>query len=55
MNSRERVHRIIDREPVDQIAIFDSFWTEVRDDFHAQGVPKDTTIEVYFNFDIGMV
>ena len=39
MNSRERVRKIINREPVDRIAIFDSFWNEAREDFHTQGVP----------------
>jgi len=55
MNSRERVRRIINREPVDQIAIFDSFWNEVREDFVHQGASADQTLEEYFEFDIGMV
>jgi uroporphyrinogen decarboxylase len=54
MNSRERVRRIINREPVDRIAIFDSFWDSVRSDFHDQGVPEENTLEEYFDFDIGM-
>lgn len=54
MNSRERVRKIINREPVDQIAIFDSFWNEVREDFHDQGIPREITLEDYFEFDIGM-
>ncbi|MCJ7703069.1 MAG: hypothetical protein MUO62_15915, partial [Anaerolineales bacterium] len=54
MNSRERVRKIINREPVDRIATFDSFWTEVIKNFHTQGVLADTTLEEYFDFDIGM-
>lgn len=54
MNSRERVRKSINREPVDRIAIFDSFWNEAREDFHEQGVPKDIALEDYFDFDIGM-
>ncbi|MBC8504603.1 MAG: hypothetical protein ISR58_18505 [Anaerolineales bacterium] len=54
MNSRERVRRIINRQSVDRIAIFDSFWSEVREDFHKQGVPLDIELEEFFDFDIGM-
>jgi hypothetical protein len=32
------------RKSVDRIAIFDSFWNEVREGFHAQGVPNETTL-----------
>ena len=55
MNSRELVRRIINREPVDRVAIFDSFWNEVREDFVREGVPDKITLEEYFEFDIGMV
>jgi uroporphyrinogen decarboxylase len=55
MNARERVRNIINREVVDRIAIFDSFWIETREDFHTQGVPRETTLEEYFEFDIGMI
>lgn len=55
MNSRERVRKIINREPVDRIALFDSFWNETREDFVAQGVPTDQTLDEYFEFDLGMV
>lgn len=54
MNARERVRNLINLEPADRIAIFDSFWSEVREDFHTQVVPEDTTLEEYFGFDIGM-
>lgn len=54
IDSQERVRRLINRQPVDRIAIFDSFWNEVDRDFHEQGVPKDVALEDYFSFDIGM-
>jgi uroporphyrinogen decarboxylase len=55
MDSRELVRRIINREPVDRVAIFDSFWNEVREDFVSEGIPDGITLEEYFEFDIGMV
>ena len=54
MDSRKRVRRLINREPADRIAIFDSFWTQTLADFRAQGMPAEIWPEDYFDFDISM-
>ncbi|MBN1267621.1 MAG: hypothetical protein JXA25_19170 [Anaerolineales bacterium] len=54
MDSRELVKRVLNRQPVDRIPMYDSFWTEVVRDFHNQGIPADTRPEDYFQFDLDM-
>lgn len=52
MDSRERVRRLIDRQPADRVALFDSFWWETERAFHLQGMPVGISPRDYFDFDI---
>jgi uroporphyrinogen decarboxylase len=54
MDSRELVKRVLNREPVDRIPMYDSYWNEVVRDFHAQGVPENTRLEDHFQLDFDM-
>ncbi len=54
MDSRELVKRVLNREPVDRIPMYDSYWNEVVRDFHAQGVPENTRLEDHFLLDFDM-
>ncbi|MBE3099538.1 MAG: hypothetical protein IMZ44_20665 [Planctomycetes bacterium] len=53
LTSRERVGRILRRRPVDRVAAFESFWSDTRDAWVAQGrVGKDESLEDHFNLDL---
>lgn len=54
MDGRERIRRLIDRQPADRVAIFDAFWEATERDFHDQGMPAGVTAEDYFDLDLGM-
>jgi len=54
MDSRELVKRVLNRQPVDRIPLYDSYWTEVVRDFHTQGIPADTRLEDHFQLDLDM-
>jgi uroporphyrinogen decarboxylase len=54
MNARERIRRLINREPADRVGIFDSFWWETERDFRNQGMPDGVAAEDYFDLDVGM-
>ncbi|MCX5675104.1 MAG: hypothetical protein NTX87_08855 [Planctomycetota bacterium] len=53
LTSRERVKRILRRRPVDRVAAFESFWSDTRDAWVAQGhIGKDESLEDHFNLDL---
>ena len=54
MDSRELVTRVLNRQPVERIPMYDSYWNEVIRDFHEQGVPENMSMEDYFKLDIGL-
>ena len=53
MNSRERINRIIDHQPVDRVGVFEHFWEDTRKLWVEQGhVDEDQTAEEHFGLDI---
>lgn len=54
MTGQERIRLLIDHQPADRVGIFESFWWETEQEFHAQGMPADTSAEDYFGLDMGM-
>lgn len=53
LTSRERVERILRRRPVDRVAAFESFWSDTRDAWVAQGhIGKDESLEDHFGLDL---
>ena len=53
LTSRERVQRILKREPVDRIAVIESFWADTRRAWIAAGsIPEDANFDDLFGFDI---
>ncbi len=52
MNGKERVIAAIERQPVDRIPIYDSFWLDTLGRWQEEGFPPDTNPEEYFDFDI---
>jgi uroporphyrinogen decarboxylase len=53
LTSRERVARILRREPVDRIAAYESFWGDTQQAWSAQGrVGKDEPLEDHFGLDL---
>jgi len=54
MNSRERVRRTLDRQPVDRIPMYDSYWWDTERDFRQQGIPQGQSLVDYFQLDMDM-
>ncbi|MBM4019856.1 MAG: hypothetical protein FJ288_16300 [Planctomycetes bacterium] len=53
LTSRERVGRILKRQPVDRVAAFESFWTDTREAWAGQGhVGKDEALDDHFGLDL---
>ena len=53
LTGRERMGRILRREPVDRIGLCESFWAETRDKWVGQGhVGEDESLEDHFAFDL---
>jgi uroporphyrinogen decarboxylase len=53
LTSRERMVRILKRQPVDRIGAYESFWSDTHRKWAAQGhVGKDESLEDHFRFDL---
>ncbi|NLW51137.1 MAG: hypothetical protein GXY85_09905 [Candidatus Brocadiaceae bacterium] len=53
LTGRERIARILRREPVDRIGLFESFWGDTRKKWIAEGhVRADEDLPTHFGFDI---
>jgi uroporphyrinogen decarboxylase len=53
LTSRERIERILKREPVDRIGLCESFWSDTRKAWIEAGdIPADVGFEDLFGFDI---
>lgn len=53
LTSKERITRILKREPVDRIGVFESFWPETEKKWQEEGhLQKDETPVDHFNLDI---
>jgi len=52
LTSKERIQRILRREPVDRIGISESFWGETIAKWRSEGkLPEDVDPSDHFNFD----
>ena len=53
LTSRERIGRIIRREPVDRVGLFESFWADTRDHWIEQGkLSVDEDVHDHFRMDM---
>jgi uroporphyrinogen decarboxylase len=53
LTSRERIARILKRQPVDRVGAFESFWGDTRQAWADQGhIAKDESIEDHFGLDL---
>lgn len=53
LTSRERVARILNREPVDRVAAFESFWGDTQKEWVSRGhIEADEAIEDHFGLDM---
>jgi uroporphyrinogen decarboxylase len=53
LTGRERIRRILRREPVDRIGLYESFWGDTRKKWTAQGhVREDEDLATHFGFDL---
>ena len=53
LTSRERIDRILKRQPVDRIGAFESFWEDTRRKYVSEGhLGEDESLNDHFDFDI---
>lgn len=53
MTGRERIARILHRQPVDRIGLFEHFWDDTQRIWKANGwIPDETPFEDFFGFDM---
>lgn len=52
MNGKERITKMLRREPVDRIPVYEHFWGDTRAAWKAAGHIKDESLDDHFNFDI---
>ena len=54
LTSRERISRILQRQPVDRVGLIEGFWGDTHRKWSAEGhVGEDESLEEHFGFDIG--
>ena len=55
MNGKERITRILNRQPVDRIGIYEHFWPDTYTDYAQKGKIKDgEDYDTHFNFDMSL-
>jgi len=55
MTSKERIIRILDRQPVDRIGIFEHFWPDTFTEYTKKGkVKEEESFDEHFNLDISL-
>jgi len=55
MTGKERILRILNRQPVDRIGIYEHFWTDTSDDYIRKGKVKEgESFDDHFGFDMSL-
>lgn len=52
LTSRERIRKLVGFQEPDRIGKFDAFWEDTLARWHREGLPSDTSVVNYFDFDI---
>ena len=55
MTSRERIGRILKRQPVDRIGVFEHFWGDTQKKWAAEGnIREGEDLNEHFNYDLAL-
>ena len=55
MTGKERISRILRRQPVDRIGLYEHFWPDTQKSYAEKGyIREGESLEAHFNFDIGL-